>query len=128
MNKKTKQFILFFGDVVILYFSLYLTLFFRYGHNYHFSVWQKHFLPFTIVYIIWLINFYINDLYELKSTRLDAIFSTTLFRVILINLLIAVFFFYFIPYFNVTPKRNLFLNIFIFTLLFIFWRFINWIK
>jgi len=124
MSKKTKQFILLFGDLVILYLSLYLTLFFRYGHNYHFSVWQNHFLPFTIVYIVWLIIFYINDLYELKSTRLDAIFFTTLFRAILINLLIAVVFFYFIPYFNVTPKRNLFLNIFIFTLLFIFWRFL----
>jgi exopolysaccharide biosynthesis polyprenyl glycosylphosphotransferase len=124
MNKRLKQLILFLGDLAILYFSLYLTLLFRYGTDYNLSIWQKHFLPFTIIYVIWFIIFYINNLYELKLIQDSFNFLNTLFRIVLINILVAVVLFYFIPYFNIAPKRNLFLYFIIFVPLFIFWRYI----
>jgi len=120
---KLKKAILLVGDLAILYLSLYLTLLIRTGGNVTNEVWQDHFYPFTIIYVIWIIVFFINDLYNLNITQDAYKFTKKLTRAILINTLIAVGFFYLVPYFGIAPKTNLFLNIVIFVLLIYAWRF-----
>ncbi len=110
------------GDVVVLYLSLWLTLFIRYGGNFDLSRWQQHLWPFTIIYFFWLIVFFIAGLYELTLARNSIDFYSTLLQGLIINASLAIAFFYFIPYFGITPKTNLFLNLVIFTLLFSGWR------
>ncbi len=117
-----KKIILLFGDILILYLSLWLTLLIRYGANFDFNRWQQHFWPFTIIYFFWLIIFYIAGLYELTLARNNINFYSTLLRGLMINAGLAVAFFYFIPYFGIAPKTNLFLDLAIFTLLFSGWR------
>ena len=117
-----KKITLLLGDILILYLSLWLTLFVRYGGNFDFNRWQQHFWPFTIIYLLWLIVFYIAGLYELTLARNNINFYSTLLRGLMINAGLAIAFFYFIPYFGITPKTNLFLNLTIFTLLFSAWR------
>jgi len=117
-----KKIILLFGDVAILYLSLWLTLLIRYGADFDFQRWQQHFWPFAIIYFFWLIVFYIAGLYELTLARNNVNFYSTLFRGLMINAGLAIAFFYFIPYFGITPKTNLFLNLIILTLLFSSWR------
>ena len=117
-----KKTILLLGDIVILYLSLWLTLLIRYGTNFDFQRWQQHFWPLTIIYLLWLIVFYIAGLYELTLARNNIGFYSTLSRGLAINAGLAIAFFYFIPYFGITPKTNLFLNLIILTLLFSGWR------
>jgi len=117
-----KKTILLLGDIVILYLSLWLTLLIRYGTNFDFQRWQQHFWPLTIIYLLWLIVFYIAGLYELTLARNNIGFYSTLSRGLAINAGLAIAFFYFIPYFGITPKTNLFLNLVILTLLFSGWR------
>jgi exopolysaccharide biosynthesis polyprenyl glycosylphosphotransferase len=117
-----KKITLLSGDIIILYLSLWLTLFIRYRADFDLARWQQHFWPFTIIYFFWLIVFYIAGLYELTLARNNINFYSTLFRGLMINAGLAIVFFYFIPYFGITPKTNLFLNLIILTLFFSGWR------
>lgn len=117
-----KRIILLLGDIVILYASLWLTLLIRYGVDFDFGRWQQHFWPFTIIYFFWLVVFFIAGLYELTLARNNIIFYNTLFRGLIINAGLAIAFFYFIPFFGITPKTNLFLNLAIFIFLLSGWR------
>lgn len=117
-----KRLFLIFGDIAVLYLSLWLALFIRYGVDFDFPRWQQHFWPFTMIYLLWLIVFYIAGLYELTLARNNIDFYSTLLRGMLINIGLAVAFFYFIPYFGIAPKTNLFLNLVIFAILFSGWR------
>ena len=117
-----KRITLLIGDIVVLYISLWLMLFIRYGAKFDINLWQQHFQPFTIIYTIWLIVFFIAGLYDLSLARNNINFYSTLLRGLLINIGLAITFFYFLPYFGITPKTNLFLNIGIFTILFAGWR------
>jgi len=108
--KKTSLFIL---DIVSLYLSLYFTLFIRYGSNFG-SKLDIHLLPFSIIFIFWVFAFYISNLYDFSSLKNGVIFYSRLFQTIAINLVTSLAFFYLIPFFIITPKRNLI----IFTLVF----------
>ena len=118
----TKKLLLLLGDVFILYLSLWLTLIIRYGDGFNSTRWQQHFWPFTIIYLVWLIVFFIAGLYELTLARNNINFYSILFRGLMINVSLAIAFFYFIPFFGITPKTNLFLSLGIFTILLVIWR------
>lgn len=105
----------------MLYLALFLTLIFRYGEGWQKS-WQDHFLPFTLIYILSIIVFYIIGLYDIHVARNNLSFFLTLTRAIFINAALAIIFFYLIPFFGISPKTNLFLNILIFALIFVIWR------
>ena len=117
-----KRIILLIGDIAVLYVSLWLMLFIRYGAKLDINLWEQHFTPFTIIYIIWLIVFFIAGLYDISLARNNITFYSTLLRGLTINIGIAITFFYFLPFFGITPKTNLFLNIGIFAVLFAGWR------
>ncbi|MBU1255614.1 hypothetical protein KKH35_01955, partial [Patescibacteria group bacterium] len=122
MPKRIKRITLLLGDFIVLYLSLWLTLFIRHGADFTFTRWQQHFWPFSIIYLIWLIIFFIAGLYELSIARNNIAFYNILSRGLAINVGLAIAFFYFIPYFGITPKTNLFLNLTIFAVLFSGWR------
>ncbi|MFH1938083.1 MAG: sugar transferase, partial [Patescibacteria group bacterium] len=58
----------------------------------------------------------------LSIARNNIAFYNILSRGLAINVGLAIAFFYFIPYFGITPKTNLFLNLTIFAVLFSGWR------
>ncbi|MBI2635389.1 MAG: exopolysaccharide biosynthesis polyprenyl glycosylphosphotransferase [Parcubacteria group bacterium] len=114
-RRRLKIFLLVISDVFILYAALGLTLFIRYSiieqdlpalYN---SV-PLHLLPFTIIFFFWLIIFWAAGLYDIIKLRNEEAFYKTLIIAFCINAAIAVTFFYFIPYFIITPKINLFIH------------------
>jgi len=124
-SAKIKRSLLLLGDLFFLYTSLWLTLVFRYGINSgHARILfsNQNFIPFSIIYFFWLIIFYISDLYNLNIARNNINFYSMLFKALLIDAAFAIAFFYFIPFFGITPKTVLFLNIALFGILFIIWR------
>ena len=118
-----KRLILFLGDISILYASLYLTLFIRYGADFNQQI-SIHLYPFTFLFIFWVIVFYIAGLYELNFAKNSAEFYSSLFTSIAISATISVLFFYLIPDVQIAPRRNLLIYIAAFFGLISLWRWI----
>jgi len=121
MASKIKRLALLGGDALILYLALFLTLIFRYGQNWS-QNWNDHFLPFTLIYALSIIVFYIIGLYDIHIAQNNLSFFLTLIRAIFINAAISIAFFYFVPFFGISPKTNLFLSLLLFALFFVLWR------
>src|SRR3989338_3395351 len=108
--KKTGLFIL---DIASLYSALAITLSIRYRESFS-EQHAIHLLPFVFIFSLWLLIFYISNLYDFGFLRNNLDFYSSLFKAIVFASAISVSFFYLIPIFNITPKTNLM----IFTLLF----------
>lgn len=127
MNNNLKKFILIAGDAAILYFSLYLTLIIRYWGKTTDQGWENHFWPFTAVFVLWIIIFYIANLYNLNLAVNNLRFYQFAGRALIIAAISAVAFFYLLPEVGIAPKTNLFIYLLIFSALFFLWRnFYNW--
>lgn len=127
MDNKLKKIILLAGDVAILYFSLYLTLTIRYWGNYGSGTWIAHFWPFTLIFILWVIIFYIANLYNLNLAVNNLKFYQASGRALAIAGLASLAFFYLMPQIGIAPKTNLFIYIIVFAIIFYLWRhFYNW--
>ncbi len=120
---RLKQIILLVGDIVVLYAALIITLWIRYGDLFYSWLVDWHLKPFTIIFVIWLIVFYIADLYDLKRLKNDFEFGKTFWYAVIFNIGLAVLFFYLIPpFFVIAPKTNLFIFAVIFGGLGYLWR------
>lgn len=122
MKQRSKSFLLLLGDVVALYAALFLALLLRYGGGFYDQLVDAHFVPFTVIFVAWLIVFYIAGLYDLRRLRNDLDFLKTLFLAIVVNAGIAVLLFYVIPALGIAPKTNLLIFLVIFTVVEILWR------
>ncbi len=103
-----KRFSLFLGDIAILYASLFITLLIRYGRHFDTQL-DFHILPFTIIFLVWLLVFYISNLYDLGSAKNNIHFFSALFYSLIVNAAVSLFFFYFVPFFGIAPKTNFFI-------------------
>ncbi|MBI2677137.1 MAG: sugar transferase [Candidatus Yanofskybacteria bacterium] len=107
--------ILIFGDILILYSALWITLLFRYGERLQEQL-GFHLLPFSILFIIWLFIFYTANLYEIFHLKNASEFFGSFFKTIALNAVIGIAFFYLLPFWTIAPRRNLFLFLLIFSL------------
>lgn len=101
-----KKFFLLCSDAIVLYVSLVLTLFIRYGERLNYQ-YQLHILPFSLIFILWLLIFYIANLYDIKSLRNNIDFYSSLLKTILVAAGVSALFFYLIPIYGITPRKNL---------------------
>ncbi|MEK7146635.1 MAG: sugar transferase, partial [Patescibacteria group bacterium] len=116
-RSKARAIILFLSDIAALYFSLFLTLVLRYGWPKLVEQWILHLRPFSIVFALWLLIFYINGLYDPKKFKTANEFKSFFYTGLFTSAFLAAVFFYLIPYFGITPKTNLFILIIIFGLI-----------
>lgn len=122
MFKRLKQIVLLIGDFFFLNLALFLALALRYPQE----TWRENFtnhLPyFLVVFLIWLVFFYINDLYNLNlGLRRRKFFLQTMSAAGLSSLF-SIIYFYLNVQSTIAPKTNLFVFIAIFILLFFIWR------
>ncbi len=118
---KIKSIILLIGDILILYFSLAITLSLRYQKIINWQLWQKHFWPFSLVFLTWVIIFFINRLYDLNTARNNFSFYNLWLNSLIWCAVIGFIFFYLITT-GITPKTILILEIIIFGVLWLNWR------
>lgn len=121
VNKK-EAIVLFLGDLLIFIVSLWLTLFFRYLEIPSNEIWKVHLSSFSVLFLFWVSTFYISGLYKKHTLLLKNSLPKILFNTQISNIILAVLFFYFIPYFSITPKTNLFIYLVISFGLIYFWR------
>lgn len=121
---RARQILLFSGDVLALCVGLFLALAIRYGWPVPQNQLDIHKLPFAILFILWLLVFFSGGLYNLRNLKNNRSFFTLFFTLFLINAGIAVFFFYFLPFFTISPRVVMFLDLAITAVLLILWRII----
>lgn len=124
-NKIQQRFLIFLilvGDLAVLYFSLWLALFLRYLKLPEQHLYQEHLLPFSWLFVVWLLVFYIADLYGRSFYLGNKKILGLLFKSQLANSVIAVFFFYFSTFYEITPKTVLFVDLAISFVLLLLWR------
>ncbi|MBI2446618.1 MAG: exopolysaccharide biosynthesis polyprenyl glycosylphosphotransferase [Parcubacteria group bacterium] len=115
-RRRLKIFLLVISDIFILYAALGLTLFIRYSiierdASMFYNFIPLHLLPFTIIFIFWLIVFWAAGLYDITKLRNEEVFYKTFLIAFGINAAIATAFFYFVPSFIITPRTNLFIDL-----------------
>jgi len=113
---------LFLGDVVLLYFSLWLSLALRYWQIPRGEILGLHIWPLTLIIAVWILVFFISGLYEKHTLILKSRLPSTVFNAQVANSFIAVLFFYFIPYFGIAPKTNLFIYLVVSFGFILLWR------
>ncbi len=122
IRNKKEPLLLFLGDVILLFAALWITLLFRYFAIPKEEILRAHLFPFSILIGTWLCAFYIGGLYRKHTLLLRNSLPTSIFHIQISNSIIAISFFYFIPYLRITPKINLFIYLCVSSILILIWR------
>jgi len=119
---KWEYLVLLLGDAGIFSLSLWITLAFRYLEFPNSELYFKHLAPFSILFVVWAIIFFLGGLYG-KHTRLfRSRLPATILYTQTINILVAALFFFLVPAFGLAPKTILILYLPISFALIYFWR------
>ena len=106
MNR-LKKILIFLGDVMILYGALALTLFIRYLGEGFKEKFITHFIPFTIIFLFWILVLYLFNFYQYKTGSKKELLKD-IFLATLVSGFLSVTAFYLLPnLFELTPKINL---------------------
>ncbi len=111
---RAKALFLLIIDAAVLYLSLLLMLAFRYHADFRNPIAERHFGPFSILFIFWLLAFFVVGLYDLRLLRNGINLLKMLVIGIVSGVVISVIFFYLTPLAGLTPKTNLAVFIIIF--------------
>lgn len=107
MMTRFKQLILLATDWAALYLALFLALLLRYQKLPDTESWQNHWPLFTLIFLIWMVVFFIHDLYNLQKTKNNLAFFKSFLTATAVNVLIAVGFFYLVNLPRLSPKTLL---------------------
>ncbi len=111
MNNLLFQFrasIIFLIDVLVGFASLFLMVLFRYGADNFYPHLNAHLVPFIVIIFLFILSFYIFNLYSFRFNRNITEFNGSFIKSILLSFAISIIVFYiFGDFFKVTPKTNL---------------------
>jgi lipopolysaccharide/colanic/teichoic acid biosynthesis glycosyltransferase len=86
------------------------------------STIELHLEPFSILFIAFILVYFIAGLYEKNTSIFKNRLPVTLLNVQLVNTIVGIAFFYFIPYFSIAPKIVLFLYLILSLVFMYIWR------
>lgn len=112
--------LLLFGDVFVLYIALFGTLYLRYGEVSK-DVFILHATPFTVLFVIWIIVFFIAGLYDRHVSLVRKSIPSRVFKTQAANILIAALFFFTFDV-GIEPKTNLVIYLVLSSLCMLGWR------
>lgn len=101
------------GDIFVFVASLWLTLVIRYEMVPTAALWSNHIGPFSILFFLWVVVYFILDLYGRQKLAFRRKLFGVLLRAHITNNIFAVLLFYFVPGIGIAPKVNFILYSFI---------------
>lgn len=101
-----RKLLLFLSDIAVLYSSLVFALVIRYGLDAR-AQWDSHLVPFSAVFVIWLLAMYIANLYDRRALRNRREFFQALVQASAAATVLSIMFFYAVPSVGIAPKTNL---------------------
>ena len=123
LKLKLRKAILLLGDVVCLYFSLFLTLLIRFRSEFNTELLIKHLPYFSVIFVFWIIIIFSFRSYETNKPLIKKYnLFLTIFNISIINFFLSVLYFYIIPQNLISPKTILVINILVFGIIFYAWR------
>jgi exopolysaccharide biosynthesis polyprenyl glycosylphosphotransferase len=114
--------LLFLGDIFVLILSLILALTVRYRSLPSMESFELHIAPFSILFMAFFLVYFIAGLYEKHTSIFKNRLPFILLNVQLVNTIVGISFFYFIPNFSIAPKTVLFLFLILSLVLMYAWR------
>ena len=120
-NRK-EPLVLFLGDFSSFVMALWLSLWIRSLEVPSKDLFLTHLSPFSLLFILWILVFYIAGLYEKHTVILKSKLPSVLANTQITNSILAVIFFYLIPFFGITPKTILFIYLLVSFVLVLSWR------
>jgi exopolysaccharide biosynthesis polyprenyl glycosylphosphotransferase len=121
LGRRTPFFLL-AGDLVFFLISLWLALYFRTFEAPSEGLFLTHLVPFSFLFFVWVAVFYIAGLYEKHTVLLRSKLPERLANTLVINAVLGVVFFYFMPFLGITPKTVLFIYLVVSFILIATWR------
>ncbi len=119
---RLKKTIILLGDLAALHLALWLTIVVRYPRPQWNERYGEHWPYFLAVFFIWLLVFYINDLYNLNLRPGKRRFLAISANSFVASALLSTLYFYLNSQSSIAPKTNLAIFVLAFALLFIVWR------
>lgn len=119
---KKEPIILLFGDILFFVLSLWVTLSIRYLAIPDYTLFYNHLTAFLFLFIFWVLVFFIAGLYGKHTTLFKKKLPNVILNAQIVNIFIAAVFFFFIPYFGIAPKTNLFIYLIISFGFIVAWR------
>ncbi|MFZ3029672.1 MAG: exopolysaccharide biosynthesis polyprenyl glycosylphosphotransferase [Minisyncoccia bacterium] len=102
------MFLIFIVDLIVAFGALFLMLFIRYGGSDLYSQITAHALPFSIIILLFLLIFYIFNLYSFRFNKNTAEFTNSFIKSLAVSFALSALIFYmFGDFFKLTPKTNL---------------------
>lgn len=120
--RRKESLVLFLGDLGVFFASICLAVLLRYRSETNWQTIIDHLAPFSILFLASVFINFIAGLYEKHTVLFKDKLPSILIKVQIINAIISIVFFYFIPYFLITPKVTLFIYLIISLMLMILWR------
>lgn len=121
-DRRRELFVLLLGDITIFLLSLFLVLLLRYGSILDSQYFLAHLISFSFLSLLWVFVFFVFGLYERHTLLFKKGLPPLLFSAQALNIVLAATFFYLIPFFDITPKTNLFLYLGVSSILLFFFR------
>ncbi len=119
---KNEPILFLIGDIVVLYLSLWITLFLRGLSIPSKDVWVQHALPFSFLFIISVVVYFIAGLYDQHTSFLRKKLPVLVAYSQIVTVVLAALFFFTVPYFGITPKTILLIFLLVSSFLIVLWR------
>lgn len=120
-SKHLKRLLLITGDLLVFQLALFVTITIRFS-GFSQKQWNAVAWPFFLVSLIWIVVFFIADLYDLEIHSDPMKLLRNIVEAMIANLGLALAFFYLVPFFGIAPRTILFLQFAVALLLAYFWR------
>lgn len=121
MTQRQKSLILLFGDLALFVASLLAMTYATKHGKLDMGFLLVHIKAFAVLFPVWIISFYTEGLYSLKSLKREGLIIS-LIRVTVTNIILSYLYFYLVRPFAITPRFNM-MVIFAFVMFFCFyWR------
>ena len=114
--------VLLLGDISILYASVWATLWLRFLGAPPVELAAAHLASFSLLFVVWFVVYFVAGLYERYTVLFRKQLPNVIFIAQAINVAIAALVFFFIPFFQITPKTILVIYLFVSTALLYVWR------
>lgn len=114
--------LLFIGDLATFLAALWLTLLLRYGTVPTEALLRDHIGPFSILFAVWILVFYMSGLYSKRFILFKSSLPNAILRTQVINIVIAALFFFLTPGVAIAPKTNLLIYLMVSLGLIFAWR------
>ncbi|MEK7600457.1 MAG: sugar transferase [Patescibacteria group bacterium] len=116
-----RRFLILCADILALSGALVLTIWARYPDTFEAQL-LLHGVPFLLIGAAWIIGLYVANLYDLTAQNTSARIASGVIQGAVLASAASIALFYLSPFFDITPKTNLFLFITIATCLLITMR------